>query len=122
MREQIGYLIVDRSETLQVMRGLEAAHHLLAHWGRLVRVFRVVVLPLVLAVFDVDPEIPVRRRVAPELVGDQYTWGAPLLHEQLAHQAPGSVPVAPALHQHIEHRAMQESASFRGLARAPATP
>jgi len=29
--EQIGYLIVDRSETLQVARRLEAAHHLLAY-------------------------------------------------------------------------------------------
>jgi hypothetical protein len=26
-----------------------------------------------------------------------------VLPEQLAHQAPGRVPVAPALYQHIEH-------------------
>ena len=54
MHEEIGDLIVDRSETLQVMRRLEAAHHLLAHPGWLMQVFRAVVQPLVLAVFDVD--------------------------------------------------------------------
>jgi putative transposase len=57
-------------------------------------------------VFDVEPQIPVRRRVAPELVSDKYTRRAPMFLEQLAHQAPGRVPVAPALHQHCQHKGL----------------
>ena len=57
MHEAIGDLVVDRSEPLQVTRQLEAAHHLLAHPRWLVRVFRPVVQPLVLAVFNVDPQM-----------------------------------------------------------------
>jgi hypothetical protein len=72
MHKEMSDLFVGRSETLQVRRRLEVAHQLLAHLGRLVRVFRPVVRPLALAVFDVDPQIPFRRRVTPELVGDQY--------------------------------------------------
>jgi hypothetical protein len=34
MREQIDDLIMDRNETMQVTRRLEAAHQLLAHPGR----------------------------------------------------------------------------------------
>jgi hypothetical protein len=77
MHKEIGDLIVDRSEPLQMTRRLEAAHHLLAYPRWLVRVFCPVVQPLVLAVFDAYPQIPVRHRVAFELIGYQYTWGAP---------------------------------------------
>jgi len=79
MHEEIGDLIVDRCEPLQMTRRLEAAHHLLAYPRWLVRVFCPVVQPLVLAVFDAYPQSPVRRRVAFELIGYQYTWGAPVL-------------------------------------------
>jgi hypothetical protein len=50
----------------------EAADHLLAHPRWLARVVRSVVQPLVLPVFQVQPEIPVCRRAALELAGDQY--------------------------------------------------
>ena len=59
-----------------------------------------------LAVFNAQTEIPVRRRVAFELVGDQHTRRTAVLPEQLAHEPHGCVPVAPALHQHVKHRAM----------------
>jgi hypothetical protein len=55
-----------------------------------------------LAMFDVDPQIPVRRGIAFELVGDQHARRATMFPEQLAHEPPGRVPVAPALHQHVE--------------------
>jgi len=89
-----------------VTRRLEAAHHLLAHPDRLVGVFRPVVQLLVLAVFNVDPQIPVCPRLAPEFVGDQLQRRTAMLLERFAHQATGRVPVAPALHQHVEHRTM----------------
>src|ERR1700688_387444 len=54
--------------------------------------------------FHVQPEIPVCCRAALELVGDQYARRATVLPEQLEHESPGCVPVAPALHQHVEHR------------------
>jgi hypothetical protein len=106
MHDEIGDLVVYRNETLKVTRRLEAAHHLLVHPRWLVRVFRPVVQPLVLAVFDVQTEVPVWRRIAFELVGDQHPRRTSMLPEQLAHQALGRVPVAPALHQHVKHRAM----------------
>jgi len=51
-----------------------------------------------LAVFTVQNEILVRRRIAFELIGDQHTRRTAVLREQLAHKAPGCVPVAPTLH------------------------
>ena len=69
----------DRCEPLQMTRPLETAHHLLTAPCRLVRVFRPVVQPLVLAVFALQSEIPVRRRIAFELVGDQHTQRAAML-------------------------------------------
>ena len=71
MHEEIGDLMVDRCEPLQMTRRLEAAHHLLAYPRWLVRVFCPVVQPLVLAVFDAYPQSPVRRGVASEHIGYQ---------------------------------------------------
>jgi hypothetical protein len=79
MHGEIGVLIVDRCEPLQMMPRLEGAHHLLMYPRWLVRVFCPVVQPLVLAVFDAYPQSPVRRRVAFELIGNQYTWGESVL-------------------------------------------
>ena len=90
--------LAPRREALQVTRGLEAAHHLLAHPCWLMRVFRPVIQPLLLAVFTVQTEIPVRRSIAFELVGDQHTRRTAVLLEQLAHKALGCGLVAPTLH------------------------
>ena len=103
MHEKISHLIVDRSETLQLTRRLEATHHFLADPCRLVRVFRPVVQPLVLAMFDVQPQIVVRRRVAPELVGNQDTRSATMFSEQFSHEPSGRMTVPSALHQHVEY-------------------
>ena len=55
MYEKIDHLIVDRSETLQMTRRLEAAHRLLAYLRWQVRVVRPVIQPLMLAVFAHGP-------------------------------------------------------------------
>ena len=70
------------------------------------RAFGPVVQSLVLAMLNVQPTVPVRRSVAPELVGDQNARCASVLPEQFAHQPPCRMPVAPALHQHVEHCAV----------------
>jgi len=57
MHEQVGHLVVRRSEALQMSRRLEAAHHLLAHARGLVRVLGAVVQSLVLAMLDVEPPL-----------------------------------------------------------------
>lgn len=58
------------------------------------------------AVFVVDHQMPARRRVALELFRDQDLRSATAPLEQIGHKLPGRVPVEPALHQHIEHRAL----------------
>jgi hypothetical protein len=113
MHEEIRYPVVNRNGTLQVTRRLEMAHHLSPDPCRPVRVFRAVVQPFVLAMFDVDPQIRFRRRVALELVGDRHLRRTTVLLEQFAHQAPGRVSVAPAsaparrAPRHVVHRTPQ---------------
>jgi hypothetical protein len=68
------------------------------------RVLRPVVQPFVLSMFHVQSQVTVCRSVAPELVGDQNARCASLLAEQLSHEPFGRMPVAPALHQNVEHR------------------
>ena len=89
MHEEIGYQNVERSETLQMTRRIEAAHHLLAYPCWPVRVFCPVVKPLMLAWSIAQTQIPLRRRVAFGLVGDQHKRRTAVLPEQLAHEARG---------------------------------
>ena len=70
------------------------------------RVLRPVVQSLVLLVLNDQPQVPVCRSVAPALVGDQYARCASVLPEQLSHDPFGRMPVAPALHQYVKHRAV----------------
>ena len=106
VHEQVGYLIVGRRKTLQVPRRFEPAHDLFSDSGRLVRILCPVVQPLVLPVVQVEPQIPIRRRVAPELVGDQHARNPTVLVHELAHQPPGGMSVRPALHEHVQRGAM----------------
>jgi hypothetical protein len=45
----------------------------------------------------------VRRRVAPELVGNQDTRSATMFSEQFSHEPSGRMTVPSALHQHVEY-------------------
>jgi hypothetical protein len=53
-------------------------------------------------VVEVKPQVPVRCRVAPELVGDEHTRNTAVPLHELAHQSPGGISVTPTLHQHVQ--------------------
>ena len=59
-----------------------------------------------LAVLDAGHDLPPGRGVAFQLVGDQHTRRSPLLLQQFAEQAFGGLPVAPALDEDIENKAL----------------
>lgn len=96
---------MNRSESLQLTRGLELPHDLLAYASGLVRILRPVVQPFVLAVLDAQAEGGVGRCVAAQFVRHHHTRAAVAL-EQLAHQPLGCRRIAPALDQDVEYGAM----------------
>ena len=72
----------------------------------LVGAFSSVVQSLVLPVLDPGHDLPLRRSVARQLVGDHDARRPALPPQQLSEQALGGPLVAPALHQDVEHRAV----------------
>jgi len=93
-------------EALNVPRRLEPLHDPLSSSGGLMRVFGLVIEPLVLPMLDPGHDLPFGCGVALELVGDEHTRGFTLLLEELAEQAFGGLLVAPALNQDIENEAV----------------
>jgi hypothetical protein len=57
-----------------------------------------------LAVLDAGHDLPLGCGVAAQLVGDQNTRRSPLLLQQLAQKAFGSLLVAPALDENVENK------------------
>jgi hypothetical protein len=69
-------------------------------------VFRPVIEALVLPMLDPGHDLPLRRGVALQLVGDEHTRCSTLVLEELAKQAFGGLLVAPALDENIENEAV----------------
>ena len=70
----------------------------------MVRVFGTVVQVAVLPVFDVREDLPLRRAVAFQPIGDDDPRHVPAAFKELAEELLGRVLVPPTLHQDIEHR------------------
>ncbi len=83
--------------------GLEAAHRPLALSRRLMRVFRTIVQPFVLAMLDTRHDFRLGCLIAAELVRDQHARDVGAALEQFAEELLGSTLVASALHQDIKH-------------------
>src|SRR3954452_24687168 len=89
-------LVVGGEETLCLPRRLEPLHLSFASARRLVRVLRPIVEPLVPAVLNAGDQLPLRRAVAAEFVGDHHTQRPALPLQQLAEQALGGGLITPA--------------------------
>src|SRR5215469_2670367 len=96
-------LIVGGEEPLRLAGRFELLHLPLSSARRLVRVFRSVVEPLVLAMLNAGHDLAFGRAIAGKLVGDHDAGRSHLLFQQLAQQPLGRVLVASALDQNIEH-------------------
>ena len=104
--EQILDDAVHRCEPLQVGGRLEPAHLPRALTRRLMRDLRAVVFVLPSTVDHRRHHGAVRRRVAAQLVRDQSSRLAALSFQQLAEESCGRPPIAPRLHQDVEHVAV----------------
>jgi hypothetical protein len=71
-----------------------------------VRVLRPIVEIPVLAVLDFRENLPLRRTVAFEFIGDDHPRDVLAPFEELAEELLRGVLVAPPLHQNIEHHAI----------------
>jgi hypothetical protein len=88
---------------LRLAGRFELLHLPLSSARRLVRVFRSVVQPLVLAMLNAGHNLSFGRAVAGKLVGNHDAWRSHLLLQELAQQPLGRVLVAASLDQNIEH-------------------
>lgn len=104
--KNIGDLVVDRKEALDLPRRLEPLHDPLSSSGWLMGVLGPVVETFVLSVLDAGHDLPLGGGVALQLVGDEHTRCPTLLLEELAEQAFGGLRVAPALDEEIENEAI----------------
>ena len=104
--EQILDDAVHRCEPLQMGGRLESSHLPLALTSRLMRDLRSVVFVLPSTVDHGRHHGAVRRRVAAQLVRDQPARLAALFFQELAEESSGRPPIAPRLHQDVEHVAI----------------
>jgi len=77
---------VHAEEALGGSSRLEPLHLALSSSHGLMRILRPIVVPEPLLVLTGQLEMPERRAIGAQLVGDQQFRGKPLLLEQLAHQ------------------------------------
>ena len=70
------------------------------------RVLRPIVQPLVRAMLDAGHDLPLRRAIGAQLVGDHHTRRTALPFQDLAHQTFRSLGIAATLHQHVENKAV----------------
>ena len=101
--EEVVDLIVGGEEPLRLAGRFELLHLPLSSARRLVRVFRSVVEPLVLAMLNAGHDLAFGRAIAGKFVGDHDAWRSHLLLQQLAQQPLRRLFVASALDQNIEH-------------------
>lgn len=104
--EEVVDLIMGGQEALGMPGRLEPFHLPFSPPCWLVRVFRPVVEAVVLAVLDARHDLPLRRAVGAQLVGDHDPRSPALPLQQLAEQPLGRLPVSPALDQNVEHDAV----------------
>ena len=104
--EEVVDLVVGGEEALRLAGRFEPLHLPFSPSRRLVRILGPVVEALVPAVLDPGHQLPLRRAIARQLVGDHDARRPALPLQQLAQQALGGPLVAPALHQHVEHDAV----------------
>ena len=101
--ERVVDLIMGCEEALGLTGRFELLHLPLSSARRLVRILGSVVQSLVLPMLNAGHDVPFRRAVAGELVGDHDAWRPHLLLQQLAEQPFGRALVASALDQDIEN-------------------
>src|ERR1700741_1415649 len=82
--EEVVDLIVGGEEPLRLAGRFELLHLALSSARRLMRVFRSVVQPLVLALLDAGHDLSFGRAVPGELVGNHDAWRSHLLLQELA--------------------------------------
>ena len=104
--KEIVHHAVDGEEPLRVRRRLEAAHLALALPCRLMGDFRSIVRVPISAVDHGRHDRTPCGRVAPELVRDQTSRRTALPFQQLPEEARGGTPIAPGLHEDVDHVAV----------------
>jgi hypothetical protein len=112
--EEICDLIMDGQESSRLSLGLEPFHDPLPSSPRLIHVIRPVVQALVLAVFELQPQIAARYAIQSQPVRDHDAWRS-RLSWKLAHEAPGAFPAALALDANIENEAVRVDGTPRPM-------
>lgn len=100
--EVLGDGAIRREEALGVPWRLEALHPPFSLARQLVGVLGAVVQVAMLPMLDTGEEVPLRRAVAFQLVGDERPWRVRQAFEQLPEELFGRMLVPPTLHQDIE--------------------
>src|SRR5258708_6172692 len=93
-------------ETLCMPRGFEASHDAFSLSRRLVRAFRSIVEPFVLAMFDTWQDLAFGCPIALQFISDDDAWHVLEPFEELTEEAFRCVFVPSALHQNIKHVAV----------------
>src|SRR5713226_1298600 len=104
--EEILYEAVHGGEALHLGGRLEAPHLALALAGRLMGHFGSIVCVLVRGVDHGRHHSPTSRRIAAQLVRDQTSRYRSLAFQQLPEEARGGTPIAPGLHEDVDHVAV----------------
>jgi len=104
--EEILYEAVHSCEALHLGGRLEAPHLTLALPSRLMGNFGSIVGVLVRGVDHGRHHGPTSRCIAPQLVRDQTSRYRPLAFQQLPEEARGGAPIAPGLHEDVDHVAV----------------
>src|SRR5215813_685869 len=93
---------IRRQKSLGMPRGLEPLHAILTLPRGTMGVLTAVVEVTTLPVFDPRQDLPFRRAVALQLVGDDHPWHVLQSLEQLTKELLGCLLIPPALDQDIE--------------------
>ena len=104
--EEIGDLIVNGKEPLNLSRRFEPLHDPLASPCRQMGVLRTIVQSLVLAVLNFQTHVFARRAVGFELVGDHDARRSLRLLQKLAHEAACGASISSALNQNVENESI----------------
>jgi hypothetical protein len=104
--EVLGDGAIRRGEALGVPWRREALHPPFSLARRLVGVLGAVVQVAMLPMLDTGQEVPLRRAVAFQLIGDEHPWYVGQALEQLPEELLGRMLIPPTLHQNIEHLAV----------------
>jgi len=95
-----------REKALCLFSGLESPHLLFAQSRGLVRIFSTIVQPFVLTVLHARQDFSFRRAITLQFIGDNHARNVLQFFKKLAKESFGSVLVASALHEDVEHIAV----------------